>query len=153
MRFKPAAAKDARRFIPVSRTRYVDIAHDTAANPASLLPRRNPANLRDFAHKFVPRRAAKIMIAAQNPNVGIADSGESHPHQRPPRTHLRHRSFLPNELLIVDGEGQHGLSYRALEGFFFCVARAGNALCRLPEMYSISSNFASILRSRRSNSR
>ena len=53
---------------------------------------REPAGLRardadDITHKFVAERAVKIMIAAQNFDVGIADSGETNAHEGPARPH------------------------------------------------------------------
>ena len=64
MCFESAAAKNAHRAITVSRTSHIDLAYNAAAEPTSAFPSRNAANLRDLAHKLVPRRAAKIMIAA-----------------------------------------------------------------------------------------
>src|SRR6201988_5291037 len=107
MRFEPAAAKDALGSIPVSRTTYVDFTHDTAANPASPLLRGNPTNLHYFAHKFVSRRATKIMIAAKNLDIGVADSGKAYTNKRPPRPQVRQGLFFCYELLFVYNEGEH----------------------------------------------
>ena len=86
MRFQSAPAKIAYWAITVSRAGDIDLANDAAAHPASPLMRGNAANLRDLTDKFMPQRAAKIMIAAQNLNVGIANPSQPHADKRPPRT-------------------------------------------------------------------
>src|SRR5260370_41523045 len=64
MRFQFPLAKGAERAITVSRTRHIDLTHNSASDPTSPFSFGNAANLRDFAHKLVPRRAAGIMIFA-----------------------------------------------------------------------------------------
>jgi hypothetical protein len=107
MCFESAAAKNAGRAITVSRTSHIDLAYNAVAEPTSPLPRGNPANLLNLTYKFMPRRAAKIMIAPQNLSISIANPSQPHTHKRPPRPQLRQGLFFHYQLLIVDGEGEH----------------------------------------------
>src|ERR1700739_3110738 len=98
---KSALVINAHWAITVRRTSHIDLAHNTLANPASLLPRGNPAHLHNLANKFVPRRAHKIVVAAKNLDIGVADSGQAHTNERPPRPQLRQGLFFCYELLFV----------------------------------------------------
>jgi hypothetical protein len=107
VRLEPAPAKSAQRSIPVSRTRHIDLAHDTSAKPAITFPRRNAANLHNFADKFVPGSAAKSVIPAKNLNVGIANPRQPHPHECPPFPQFRQRFIFHDQSVLLDYEGAH----------------------------------------------
>jgi hypothetical protein len=85
MRFQSAQAKIANWPMAIRRAGNIDFADHAAAHPARSLARRNAAHLSDLSDKFMPQRAAKIMIATQNLNVGIANSSQPHADKRPPR--------------------------------------------------------------------
>jgi hypothetical protein len=109
MHLESASARNTDRTITISRTSHIDLAYDATTDPASSLPRRNTPNLHNFAHKFMPRRARKAVVAAQNLNIGIANPRQPHAHQRPPRPQFRQELFFRYELLLVDSESEHGV--------------------------------------------
>jgi hypothetical protein len=76
VRFQAPPAEGANRAITVSRTRHIDLTHNAPPDPPSPLSFGNAVNLRDLADKLVPRRTAKIMIPAQNLNIGVANSSQ-----------------------------------------------------------------------------
>ena len=67
---------------PSARARQINFADDATPDPGAVLRARDAD---DFAHKFVAERAVKIVIAAQNFDVGIADSREANAHESPAR--------------------------------------------------------------------
>src|SRR4029077_19309264 len=107
MHLESASARNTDRTITISRTSHIDLAYDATTDPASSLPRRNTPNFHHFATKFVPRGAAKIVIAAKNLDIGIANPRQPHAHQRPPRPQFRQELFFRYELLLVDSESEH----------------------------------------------
>src|ERR1700738_3864375 len=94
VRFQAPPAEGANRAITVSRTRHIDLTHNAPPDPTSSLSFGNTANLRDFTHKLVPRRAAKIMISAQNLNIGIANPRQPYTHKCPARPQFRSGNYL-----------------------------------------------------------
>src|ERR1700674_489048 len=63
-----------------TRTRQINFADDAPPDPGTIFRARDAD---DFAHKFVSERAVKIVIAAQNFDVGVADSSEANAHEGP----------------------------------------------------------------------
>jgi hypothetical protein len=86
---------------PQARARQIDFADDAPPNPAAIL---RACDADDFAHKFVAERAVKIVIAAQNFDVGVADARETNAHERPawPQSWQR---FLNNDYAISVRDG------------------------------------------------
>ena len=75
-------------------------------HPAAIL---RACDTDDFAHEFVAERAVKIMIAAQDFDVGIADSREANTHHLygQMETGSRHgMQTLEQHLARLVGEGQ-----------------------------------------------
>ncbi len=58
----------------------VDFASDSFPDPALLHRRRNSAHFLHFAYEFVSGCPAKIVVAAQNFQVGIANTRHAHTH-------------------------------------------------------------------------
>ena len=65
-----------------SGARQINFAGDAAADPGAILRARDAD---DFAHEFVAERAMKIVVAAQNFDVGVADSREADADEGPAR--------------------------------------------------------------------
>src|SRR2546425_13226484 len=60
------------------------------------------------ANKFMPRNAAKVVIAVQQLHVGIADAHEPHADECPARAQFRHRPRCCFQFSIFNVEGEHG---------------------------------------------
>jgi hypothetical protein len=102
------AAKFARP-IPVRGARDVDLPGYAPPNPTRSFARGYTAHVNDFTDKFVARGAAKRMVSAENFYVGVADSGEADPDQRPAGPQLR--QWLQDALQFSGSnlERQHSL--------------------------------------------
>ena len=61
----------------------------------------------DFAHEFVAERAVKIVIAAQNFDVGVADSRQAHTDQGPAGPQSRQRFFNHCDTILLCDGGKH----------------------------------------------
>src|SRR3989441_12656047 len=82
--FLAAAAKTARRAETECRTADIDFAHDAPTDPARVFVR-GAAQVLHFTDKFVAGGSPKVVITAQNLDVGIADSCQAPLNQGPPR--------------------------------------------------------------------
>src|SRR5947207_9142956 len=80
---KAAFAKPANRLKSQRAARNVNFSSDALADPAFLHRGGNLGCVLNFADKFMSRRSAKIMIAAQNFNIGVADTRHSQAYQSP----------------------------------------------------------------------
>jgi hypothetical protein len=74
MRLETAAAKSADGAVAMGGAGDVDFAGDSFPDPAVALARGNAAHFGNYAYEFVSGNAAKSVIAAQNFDVGVADS-------------------------------------------------------------------------------
>jgi hypothetical protein len=81
--------------------RQIDFSDDAAADPGAIL---RACYADDIAHKFVAERAVKIVIAAQNFDVGVADSREANADEGPARLQSGER-FLKNGNAIPASDG------------------------------------------------
>jgi hypothetical protein len=86
------------------RTRQIDFADNAAANPSAIL---GACDALDFAHKFVAERALKIVVAAQNFDVGIADSREADANEGPARFQARQGFLDDNDAIPARDGGKH----------------------------------------------
>jgi hypothetical protein len=80
MRRNPAAAIAARLAESETRTNQINFSDRAAPDPL-LVTWAGDANY--VAHEFVSEGTLKIMIAAQNFDVSVANSSEADAHQRP----------------------------------------------------------------------
>jgi hypothetical protein len=67
----------------VGRACDVDLAADAAAQPLAARGRRHTTNCGDFGDELVSWRAAKLVVSAENLDVGIANAGQPHAKERP----------------------------------------------------------------------
>src|SRR6266567_4409688 len=104
--FEAAAAKTAQRAETECRAADIDFAHDAAADPARAFVR-GAAHVLYFTDKFVAGGSAKIVIPAQNFDVGIADACQAHPNQGPRGPEPWKRLVRANKAPVADGEGKH----------------------------------------------
>jgi hypothetical protein len=81
---------------PEALARQIDFSDDAAANPVAIL---RACDADDFAYKFVPERAVKIVVAAQNFDVGVANSREANADEGPSR--LQSRQWFLNDGNVV----------------------------------------------------
>ena len=65
--------------------RDIDFSGDALSYPSILNGRGYASNVLHFADKLVAWCSAKIVVTAQNFDIGIADSGEPHAYQCPAR--------------------------------------------------------------------
>ena len=84
----------------------VDVAHHTAADPGRI------GRLDDLADEFVPQHAAKRHVAAHQLQIGVADAGQPHAHQR--LTGRRRRVGIAGSKRrpLSQSEGRMGLSWK-----------------------------------------
>ena len=125
---------------PQARARQIDFADDAPPDPAAILRARDAD---DFAHKFVAERAVKIVIAAQNFDVGVADSREANAHEGPAWPQSRQRFLNDGNVISVCDGGEHrenigaqadvpgkaGLSGTRLQPVGFASRLRGNPAC------------------------
>ena len=93
----------------------IDFTHDAFAQPSFLFVRANTCNVLHFSDKFMPRSAAKIVVAAQDFDVGVADAGKTNADKRPAAPQIGNGLAGSEELVVADDEGEQG---NLLFGFF-----------------------------------
>ena len=106
VRFQAAAAKTAQRAETECRAADIDFAHDAPADPARAFER-GAAHVFYFTDKFVAGGSPKVVITAQNLDVGIADACQAHLNQGPPGPEPWKRLVRANKASVADGEGKH----------------------------------------------
>src|SRR5208282_1025983 len=110
MRLQAAPAERAQRLVAIGGAGHIDFACHALAHPALSCFGGDARNLHDFADKFMPRRAAKLVIAAQDFHVGIADSREPHADESPTRAQPRQRLLHREETIFGDLKREYGQS-------------------------------------------
>jgi len=93
----------------------IDFTNDAFAQPAFLFVRANACNVLHFSDKFMSRSAAKIVVAAQDFDVGVADAGETNADKRPAAPQIGNGLAGGEKLVVADDEGEQG---NLLFGFF-----------------------------------
>jgi hypothetical protein len=93
MRGKSLAAKRAGFAKAKPRAPDVNFAHHARANPFRIPP---TGDAHDLAHELVAQGPLKIVIAAQNFDVRVADPGKPHADKRPARPQPRQRFLNDN---------------------------------------------------------
>src|SRR5262249_35799609 len=81
-------AKLAKSIKAQSAATDIDLANHPLAQPAFLLGKRS-RHLCDFTDKLVARRAEKVVIAAQNLDIRVANAGQANADERPAGTQSR----------------------------------------------------------------
>ncbi len=76
------------------RAGQIDFSHDAPPDPAAIL---RATDAHYFAHEFVPERAVKIVIPAQDFHVGIANSRPGAHAPAPIRAAIAARLFAPSQ--------------------------------------------------------
>ena len=104
VRWDSAAATSARIAEAQADARQINFANDPTSDPASILRARDAD---DIAHKFVAERAVKIVIAAQDFDVGIADSSEANAHEGPARPQSRQWFLFDDNAISARSCGKH----------------------------------------------
>ena len=61
----------------------------------------------DFADEFVAEHAMKIVVAAEDFDVGVADSGEAHADESPAGAKARQRFLNDGDAASVGDGGKH----------------------------------------------
>jgi hypothetical protein len=69
------------------------------------------ADVHYFADEFVAGRAAKIVVAAEDFDVGVADAGEAYADESPAAAEARQWLADGAEGVIFCDEGEHVVSY------------------------------------------
>jgi hypothetical protein len=87
----------------------IDFTRDALAGPAILFARAHAGEVVHFADEFVPWRAAKVVVAAENFDVGVADASEADADERPPAPQFRNRLAGSEKLAVADDEGDQGI--------------------------------------------
>src|SRR5262245_8963229 len=82
----------------------IDFTNDALAEPAFLGSRAR--DVHHFADEFVSRRAAKVVVAADNFYVGVADAGQANADKCPVRPQLWNRLANQRQLSIADKESK-----------------------------------------------
>jgi hypothetical protein len=93
----------------------IDFTHDAFAQPAPLFVRANARNVLHFSDKFMSRNATKIVVAAQDFDVGVADAGKTNADKRPAAPQIGNGFAGSEKLVVADDEGEQGI---LLFGFF-----------------------------------
>src|SRR6266700_3252224 len=110
MRRDSAAAIAAHFLEAQASAGEIDLSDDAPPNPTLILC---AGYAHHFSHEFMAERAVKIVIAAQDFNIGVTDSRQAHADQRPaaPQSRLR----LLNECKIISTRvgGEHPKSIGA----------------------------------------
>src|SRR5258708_6467271 len=91
----------------ICRARDIDFARHALTHPPLFCRRRNSTDLHNLANKFMPRRAAKPMVAAQDLRVGIAYPGKPHANERPSWTQLGRGLANLGQLLVSNHKADH----------------------------------------------
>ena len=86
MRLQAAAAELADGLVAISRAGHVNLAGNALVEPFPFRRSRNAVNGKHFTNKFVANDASKIVIAAQNFHIGVADAGHANANERPAGT-------------------------------------------------------------------
>ena len=102
MRRYPPAAIAAWPAEAQAGARQIDFADDAPPDPAAIL---RACHAHDFAHKFVAQRAVEIVIAAQDFDVGVADSREANAHERPARLQSGQRLLNDRDAISMSDGG------------------------------------------------
>src|SRR5580692_11724625 len=105
--FQSAAAEFASTPESESCAGDIDFAGDSAAQPAFLLAAPHAADVHYFANEFVAGRSAKIVVAAENFDVSVADAGEAHADESPAAAAGRQWFAGGGEGLVFCDEGEH----------------------------------------------
>jgi hypothetical protein len=83
MRFQSAATKFAHAVEAEGGAGDIDFAGDAASEPAFLFMASRGTYIYYFADEFVAGRSAKIVVAAKDFEVRVADAGEAHADESP----------------------------------------------------------------------
>jgi hypothetical protein len=89
---------------PQASAGNVDFTDNAPPHPV-LIP--CAGDLHDVANEFVAERAMKIVIAAQDFNIGIANSRQAHTDQRPPGPPSRWRFLHQRKTISTCDGGEH----------------------------------------------
>ncbi len=89
---------------PQASAREIDFSDDAPPDPVLVFC---AGNARDIAHEFVAKSAFKIVIAAQDFNIRIADSRQANAHQRPARPQSRLRLLHQRKMISAFDGGEH----------------------------------------------
>jgi hypothetical protein len=84
--------------------RNIDFTDNAPPHPVFIACASNP---HDITHEFVAERAVKIVIAAQDFNIGIADSRQANADQRPPGPQARARLLHQRKVISTCDGGEH----------------------------------------------
>jgi hypothetical protein len=109
MRLQAAPAEGAHRPVAIGGAGHIDFACHALPEPALSCFGGDARNLRDFTDKFVSRRAAKIVIPAQDFYISVADAREVYADQSPTAFQPWERFSSGNKLVIVDRKAEHGI--------------------------------------------
>jgi len=107
VRFQSAAAKFARRVESESGAGDIDFAGDSASQPAFLFMASRAAYVDHFANEFVSGGSAKIVVAAEDFDVGVADAREANADDSPAAAEGWQWFAGGGEGLVFCDEGEH----------------------------------------------
>ena len=105
--FQSAAAKFAYPPESESCAGDIDFAGDAAAQPAFLFMASHTAYVHHFANEFVAGRSAKIVVAAENFDVSVADAGEAHADESPTAKEPWRSFASGDECVVSNRECEH----------------------------------------------
>src|SRR5262249_21737491 len=103
----PTFAKITDRPITIRRAADIDLPADPPSKPFPAHTRRIPSDLRYFTNEFMPRNAAKRMVAVQNLHIRIADTRHPDPHKRPVPPQRRYRRVHLFQFAVGRSKRQH----------------------------------------------
>src|SRR6266850_518507 len=95
---------------------------NSPSQPFLLRCRRDAAHFRNFADKLVPQCPVKIVVAAKNFDVRVADSRQPHSDKSPTSPQSRQRSVFRDEFVVARCEREHfWLSPQSVKGSGQCL--------------------------------
>ena len=86
----------------------INFAYDAFTQTAFAFWRASACDILHLSDKFMPRRAAKIVVAAQNFHVCIADASEMDTNERPAGPQFWDGPAGSEKLAVADDEGEQG---------------------------------------------
>jgi hypothetical protein len=129
MRRNSTAAISAHLLLPMmtkpqASAGKIDFANDAPPYPVLVTCAGDPHNV---AHEFMAERAVKIVIAAQDFDIGIADSRQANPDQCPPGPQSRPRLLHQRKMIPACDGGEHS------KGIGAQAATPGNLVWAMPD--------------------
>jgi hypothetical protein len=126
--FQSAAAKFAEWAESESGAGDINFAGDAAAWPAFLFMAWRAAHIHHFSDEFVAGRSAKIVVAAEDFDVGVADAGEADADESPAGAEGWGWFANGGEGVVFCDEGEHVglLTEQEISNWKFQISNEGN---------------------------